>query len=129
MSFSILVVDDEADVAALFRQSFRHEVRSGIYAMHFARSADAALERLRAGIVPPLIVIVADINMPGMDGFGLFSEIRREWPELPVIMVSAYDDEERRQRACEIGALDFLTKPIDFRHLKAQLKELTSAAG
>jgi DNA-binding response OmpR family regulator len=94
--------------------------------MHLARSADAALERLRAGIAPPLIAIVADINVPGMDGFGLFSEIRREWPELPVIMVSAYDDEER---ASEIGALDFLTKPIDFRYLKAQLEELTTAAG
>jgi CheY-like chemotaxis protein len=129
MSVSILIVDDEEDVADLFRQSFRHEVRSGTYAMHFAGSADAALERLRAGIVPPLIVILADINMPGMDGFGLLGEIRRQWPELPVIMVTAYDDEERRQRASEIGALDFLTKPVDFHYLKAQLEELTTAAG
>jgi CheY-like chemotaxis protein len=129
MSVSILVVDDEADVAALFRQSFRHEVRSGTYALHFADSADTALERLRAGIVPPLIVILADINMPGMDGFGLLSEIRRRWPEPPVIMVTAYDDAERRQRASETGALNFLTKPVDFRYLKAQLEELTTAAG
>jgi two-component system, response regulator, stage 0 sporulation protein F len=79
MSVSILVVDDEADVADLFRQGFRREMRAGTYAMHFADSADAALKRLRAGIVPPLIVILADINMPGMDGFDLLSEIKRQW--------------------------------------------------
>jgi CheY-like chemotaxis protein len=129
MSVSILVVDDEADVADLFRQSFRREVRAGTYAMHFADSADAALKRLRAGIMPPLIVILADINMPGMDGFGLLSEIKRQWPELPVMMVTAYGDEERRLRAHQLGALDFLTKPVDFHHLKAQLKELTTPAG
>jgi DNA-binding response OmpR family regulator len=67
--------------------------------------------------------------MRGMDGFGLFSEVRQEWPELPVIMVSAYDDEERRQRASEIGALDFLTKAIDFCYLKTRQEELISAAG
>jgi CheY-like chemotaxis protein len=129
MSLSILVVDDEADVADLFRQSFRREVRAGTYAMHFADSADAALKRLRAGIMPPLIVILADINMPGMDGFGLLSEIKRQWPELPVMMVTAYGDEERRLRAHQLGALDFLTKPVDFHHLKAQLQELTTPAG
>jgi CheY-like chemotaxis protein len=129
MSVSILVVDDEADVADLFRQSFRREVRAGTYAMHFADSADAALKRLRAGIMPPLIVILADINMPGMDGFGLLSEIKRQWPELPVMMVTAYGDEERRLRAHQLGALDFLTKPVDFHHLKAQLQELTTPAG
>ena len=129
MSLSILVVDDEADVADLFRQSFRREVRAGTYTMHFADSADAALKRLRAGIMPPLIVILADINMPGMDGFDLLSEIKRQWPELPVIMVTAYGDEERRLRAHELGALDFLTKPVDFHHLKTQLQELTTPAG
>ena len=129
MSVSILVVDDEADVAELFRQSFRREVRAGTYAMHFADSADAALKRLRGGIMPPLIVILADINMPGMDGFGLLSEIKRQWPQLPVIMVTAYGDEERRVRAHDLGALDFLTKPVDFHHLKAQLQELTTPAG
>jgi two-component system, response regulator, stage 0 sporulation protein F len=96
--------------------------------MHFADSADEALKRLRAGIVPPLIVILADINMPGMDGFDLLSEIKRQWPELPVIMVTAYGDEERRLRAREFGALDFLTKPVDFHHLKTQLQELTTLA-
>ena len=127
MSVSILVVDDEADVADLFRQSFRHEVRAGTYAMHFADSADAALKRLRVGIVPPLIVILADINMPGLDGFDLLSEIKRQWPQLPVIMVTAYGDDERRQRASELGALAFLTKPVNFDYLKAELQGLLNA--
>jgi CheY-like chemotaxis protein len=113
MGGSILVVDDEADVAELFRQSFRHEVRAGTYAMHFAESGAGALKRMRAGILPPLVVILTDINMPGMDGFDLLSELKEQWPELPVIMVTAYGDEERRLRAREFGALDFLTKPAD----------------
>ena len=128
MSLSILVVDDEADVADLFRQSFRREVRAGTYAMHFADSAEAALKLLRAGIVPPLIVILSDINMPGMDGLHLLGEIRRRWPELPAIMVTAYGDDERRRRASELGALEFLTKPVDFDHLKARLKDLAANA-
>ena len=128
MSVSILVVDDETDVADLFRQSFRREVRDGIYVMHFAYSANAALTLLSAGVEPPLIVILSDINMPGMDGFDLLGEINRRWPKLPVIMVTAYGDDERRQRASELGALEFLTKPVDFNYLKAQLQGLPNAA-
>jgi DNA-binding NtrC family response regulator len=128
MSVSILVVDDETDVADLFRQSFRREVRDGIYVMHFACSASAALTLLSAGVTPPLIVILSDINMPGMDGFNLLGEINRRWPKLPVIMVTAYGDEERRRRASELGALEFLTKPVDFNYLKAQLRGLPNAA-
>ena len=128
MSVSILVVDDETDVAELFRQSFRREVRDGIYVMHFAYSAGAALTLLSAGVEPPLIVILSDINMPGMDGFDLLGEINRRWPRLPVIMVTAYGDDERRRRAGELGALEFLTKPVDFNYLKAQLQGLPNAA-
>src|SRR5215470_6208499 len=101
MSVSLLAVDDEADVADLFRQSFRHEVRDGIYVMHFAYSASAALTILSAGVEPPLIVILSDITMPGMNGFDLLAEISRRWPKLPVIMVTAYGDDERRRRASE----------------------------
>jgi CheY-like chemotaxis protein len=129
MSVSILVVDDEADVVGLFRQHFRHEVRDGTYVMHFASSGNAALTLLNAGIEPPLIVILSDINMPGMDGLGLLDEIKRRWPELPVIMVTAYGDDERRRRASELGALEFLTKPVNFGHLKAQLHDLPNSAG
>src|SRR5262252_9048604 len=104
MSVSILVVDDEADVADLFRQSFRREVRGGTYVMHFAYSASAAMTLLSEGVEPPLIVILSDVNMPEMDGFDLLKETHRRWPKLPVIMVTAYGDDERRRRASELGA-------------------------
>src|SRR5262252_4615521 len=104
MTASILVVDDEPDVADLFRQRFRREVRDGIYTVHFAQSGDLALNLLSAGVEPPLIVILSDMNMPSMDGLDLLSEIKERWPSLPVIMVTAYGDDERRQRAHELGA-------------------------
>jgi CheY-like chemotaxis protein len=105
---SILIVDDENDVVELFRQQFRREVRQGLYVLHFAYSAEEALEKLAAGIRPPLIVILSDINMPGKDGLVLLREIKERWPELPVIMVTAYGDDERRRRASEYGAAEFI---------------------
>jgi CheY-like chemotaxis protein len=124
MSVSILIIDDEPDVGDLFRQRFRREVRQGAYVLHFALSAAEALERLAADIEPQLIVILSDINMPGMDGLALLREIKGRWPELPVMMVTAYGDEERRRRAAELGAADFLTKPVDFDFLKERLRQL-----
>ena len=97
MTVSILVVDDESDVAELFRQRFRREVRQGTYAMHFANSGEEALEKLAGGIEPTLIVILSDINMPGMDGLALLREIKLRQPDLPVMMVTAYGDDERRR--------------------------------
>jgi len=99
MSVSILTVDDEVDVADLFRQHFRHEVRQGQYVLHFACSAEEALDKLGRGIEPELIVMLSDINMPGMDGLALLREVKESRPDLPVIMVTAYGDEERRRRA------------------------------
>src|SRR5438477_8005846 len=104
MSASILVVDDEPDVADLFRQHFRREVREGTYVMHFAASGEQALERLADEIEPQLIVILSDINMPGMDGLTLLDEVKRRFPALPVMMITAYGDDERRRRAAECGA-------------------------
>ena len=94
MSFSILIVDDEPDIADLFRQRFRREVRQGQYVLHFAASGEEALCRF-VEIHPELIVILSDINMPGMDGLVLLRQIRRLRPELPVLMVTAYGDDER----------------------------------
>lgn len=128
MSVSILVVDDEPDVADLFRQRFRREARQGIYVMHFAASGEEALERLAGEIRPELIVILSDINMPGMDGLQLLGEVKRLHPDLPVMMVTAYGDDERRRRAGELGAAEFITKPVDFDQLKAQLRQLPTAA-
>ena len=128
MSVSILVVDDEPDVADLFRQRFRREARNGTYVMHFANSGDEALKLLSNGIEPTLIVILSDINMPEMDGLDLLAEIKQRWTNLPVMMVTAYGDDKRRRRAGELGACEFLTKPVDFDMLKARLVQLPRAA-
>jgi CheY-like chemotaxis protein len=128
VSLSILIVDDEPDVAELFRQRFRREVRQGLYVLHFAGSGIEALDRLAGRIEPQLIVILSDINMPGMDGLALLREIKTRWAELPVMMVTAYGDDERRRRADEYGALEFITKPVDFDLLKEQLRRLPSGA-
>jgi two-component system response regulator (stage 0 sporulation protein F) len=129
MSVSILVVDDEPDVAELFRQRFRRETRQGTYVMHFAGSGEHALDLLADEIQPTLIVILSDINMPGMDGLQLLGEIKQRRPELPVMMVTAYGDDERRRRATDLGAFEFVTKPVDFDALKVQLRQLAAPPG
>ena len=118
MTVSILVVDNESDMAELFRQRFRREVRQGTYAMHFANSGEEALEKVTGGIEPTLIVILSDINMPGMDGLTLLRKIKARRPDLPVMMVTAYGDDERRRVAEEYGAAQFITKLVDFELLK-----------
>jgi len=128
MSVSILVVDDETDVADLFRQRFRREARQGTYVLHFAFSGEEALEKLAKDFEPQLIVILSDINMPGMDGLALLREIKTRRPDMPVMMVTAYGDDERRRRASEFGAAEFITKPVDFDLLKAQLRQLPGMA-
>ena len=124
MTVSILVVDDEPDVGELFRQRFRRETRAGQYALHFAQSGENALQRLQTGVQPKLILILSDINMPGMDGLRLLHEIRTKWPTIPVMMVTAYGDDERRRRAAAEGAVGFLSKPVDFDYLKERLRDL-----
>jgi DNA-binding NtrC family response regulator len=128
MSVSILIVDDEPDVAELFRQRFRREVRHGTYVLHFAVSGEEALNMLENEIEPQLIVILSDINMPGMDGLTLLQEVKRRRPDLPVMMVTAYGDVERRRRATEYGAAEFIAKPVDFDRLKSHLARLWPAA-
>ena len=127
-SGSILVVDDEPDVADLFRQRFRREARQGTYVMHFAASGAEALDWLAGEIQPTLIAVLSDINMPGMDGLELLAAIKQQFPNLPVMMVTAYGDDDRRRRARELGAFEFLPKPVDFDQLKVQLRQLPAAA-
>jgi CheY-like chemotaxis protein len=124
VSVSVLIVDDELDVAELFRQHFRREARQGTYVLHFATSGEEAFDALANGVRPELIVILSDINMPGMDGLSLLREVKRLRPDLPVMMVTAYGDEERRRQAEQAGALQFLTKPVDFDLLKRELRRL-----
>jgi CheY-like chemotaxis protein len=128
MSFSILVVDDEPDVVEMFRQRFRREAKQGTYVLHFAASGEEALDKLADGVRPELIVILSDINMPGMDGLSLLREIKTRRPDLPVMMVTAYGDDERRRRAEEAGAFQFLSKPVDFDRLKEELRRLPGAS-
>jgi CheY-like chemotaxis protein len=127
MTLSILIVDDEPDVADLFRQRFRREARDGTYVLHFALSGEEALEKLDGEIEPQLIVILSDINMPGMDGLALLQEVKARHPDLPVMMVTAYGDDERRSRADQYGASEFITKPVDFDSLKEQLRQLPAS--
>jgi len=129
VSASILVVDDEPDVAELFRQRFRRETRQGTYVLHYAASGHEALECLSGEIEPELLAVLSDINMPGMDGLQLLAEIKQRRPDLPVMVVTAYGDDDRRRRAAEHGAAEFITKPVDFDHLKAQLSQLPPATG
>jgi CheY-like chemotaxis protein len=126
-SASILVVDDEPDVADLFRQRFRREARQGTYVMHFAASGAEALDRLAEQIQPTLVAVLSDIKMPGMDGLESLGEIKQRRPDLPVMMVTAYGDDDRRRRARELGAIEFITNPVDFDQLKEQLRQLPAA--
>lgn len=129
MSVSILVVDDEPDVAELFRQRFRRETRQGTYVLHYAASGHEALARLSREIEPELLAVLSDINMPGMDGLELLRQVKKRYPHLPVMMITAYGDDDRRRRATDGGARDFITKPVDFDFLKARLQQLHAGIG
>jgi CheY-like chemotaxis protein len=121
MSALILVVDDEPDVADLFRQQFRKELRSSRFAMEFAQSAPEALERVGAAENARLVLILSDINMPGMSGLELLPRARKVRPDVPVIMITAYGDTDTRRKAIEGGAEGLFTKPIDFRELRVEI--------
>jgi CheY-like chemotaxis protein len=118
----ILVVDDEADVELLFRQRFRQDVKAGRFAMEFAQTAVAALQRITDSVGGPLILILSDINMPGMSGLDLLPKARAARPDVPVIMITAYGDDETRRKALDGGAKLLLTKPIDFATLREEIE-------
>jgi len=121
MSARILMVDDEPDAQELFRQNFRREIRKGVYSFDFALSGEEALELLRSAAPPEVVLVLSDINMPGMSGIDLLAEIRRSWPGVSVFMITAYGDRDTEARARGLGAEQFLTKPVDFAQLKNDL--------
>jgi CheY-like chemotaxis protein len=129
LSTYILVVDDESDVESLFRQQFRRDIRSGRFILEFANSARDALERASAIADPALILILSDINMPGMSGLEMLPQVKAARPNVPVIMITAYGDEATRKKAMELGAVGLLTKPIDFGSLRQEIdRRLEQAA-
>ncbi|HJW79762.1 MAG: response regulator [Microvirga sp.] len=129
MSVLILVVDDEPDVELLFRQRFRQDVRAGRFVMEFARSAVAALQRITDIRGTPLILILSDINMPGMSGLELLPKARAARPDVPVIMITAYGDDDTKRKALEGGAESLLTKPIDFAALRDEIEARLGQVG
>jgi CheY-like chemotaxis protein len=122
MNFLVLVVDDEPDVETLFRQQFRRELRAGRFTMEFAQSADAALSRIGDVGDVTLILILSDINMPGMSGLEFLPRAKAVRPDVPVVMITAYGDAETERRARAGGAEGFLTKPIDFSMLRQEIQ-------
>jgi CheY-like chemotaxis protein len=128
MSFLVLVVDDEPDVEMLFRQEFRRGLRDNRFKMDFAQSAVSALQRISDAAGESLILILSDINMPGMSGLELLPKAKAARPDVPVIMITAYDDENTRRRALEGGAKALLTKPIDFVALRIEIDGLVARA-
>jgi len=117
----ILVVDDESDVEDLFRQQFRREIRADRFTMEFAQSAPMALQRITDAGDRSLILILSDINMPGMSGLELLPKAKALRPDVPIIMITAYGDAETKRKALENGAEALLTKPIDFGALRNEI--------
>lgn len=118
----ILVVDDEKDVKDLFLQRFRREIRKKELHFVFAFSGQEALQKLNT-LEQDSILILSDINMPGMSGLDLLAAVKKKFltPPPVVMMVTAYGDDENYNTAKRLGADDFLTKPLDFKLLKSKL--------
>ena len=122
MNLLILVVDDEPDVELLFRQQFRRDLRAGRFTMDFAQSASLALQRIAEAHDQSLILILSDINMPGMSGLELLPKAKAMRPDVPIIMITAYGDAETKRQALANGAEALLTKPIDFGMLRGEIE-------
>ncbi len=121
----ILVVDDEQDVQVLFEQRFRKEIKAGEMQFVFAFSGENALAYLNQH-EHEAVLILSDINMPGMSGLDLLEKIKKTYVKPPpiVMMITAYGDAENFNMAKNLGADDFLTKPLDFTLLKEKLKTI-----
>ena len=121
MKVLILVVDDERDVEDLFRQQFRRDLRAERFMMEFAMSAPEALDKVAAVKDLSLILILSDINMPGMSGLDMLPKVKAARPDVPVIMITAYGDADTRRKAMDLGAAGLFTKPIDFAALRTEI--------
>jgi YesN/AraC family two-component response regulator len=117
----ILVVDDETDVEPLFTQKFRKDIREQEIQFHFAFSGEEALKFMSTLEPFDLVLVLSDINMPGMTGLELLRQTKEKFPKLHVMMVTAYGDQSNYEKAMKFGADEFLTKPIDFNLLKEKI--------
>jgi CheY-like chemotaxis protein len=121
VSLLILVVDDESDVEMLFRQQFRRDLRDNRFTMDFAQSGESALQCISDAAGASLMLILSDINMPGMSGLEFLPRAKAARPDVPVIMITAYGDDATKRKALEGGAEALLTKPIDFVLLRNEI--------
>lgn len=117
----VLVVDDELDIEMLFQQRFRRELKDGKFSFQFAHSGEEALKFIESHGAAKLVLILSDINMPGMTGIELLKRIREKDSRQKVFLVTAYGDDGSRQQAIAAGADDFVNKPIDFEDLKKKM--------
>lgn len=121
----ILVVDDETDIQLLFKQKFRKEIKAGLVKFYFVLSAEEALAFLKSPEASSLVLILSDINMPGMNGLQLLKIIKTEYPHLKVFMNTAYGNDEKKEIAMLCGADDYINKPLNFSDLKEKIFQLT----
>lgn len=119
-----MIVDDEQDIQLLFRQKFRKELKQEQIKLYFAYSAEEAIAYLQNHHINCLSVILTDINMPGMNGLEMLKVIKDNYPDLKVIVVTAYDDENHYLTAKNYGADDYIVKPIEFEQLKNKILNL-----
>ncbi|AFZ06882.1 response regulator receiver protein [Oscillatoria nigro-viridis PCC 7112] len=117
----VMVVDDEEDVQSLFKQKFRKEIKAGKIEFHFALSAKAALDYLESHKNQSIVLILSDINMPGMNGLELLRITKEKFPDLKIFMITAYADETNYQTAMAYGSDDYITKPVNFDELKEKI--------
>jgi CheY-like chemotaxis protein len=117
----IMVVDDERDIERLFLQKFRNLIKAGTLGFHFAFSGEEALDYLRSTPAADLVLILSDINMPGMSGIDLLGTVEQQYAHLKVFMITAYDDKDKYQKSLSLGAEQYLTKPIDFHKLETEI--------
>ncbi len=120
----ILVVDDERDVEPLFRMRFRRELAKNEIELIFAFSGEEALQQLATHGRTDVVLVLSDINMPGMTGFELLKKIKDVPPPVPVCMMTAYDNDEYRGKAADLNCDGYVSKPIDFAALKDTIHSL-----
>ena len=121
MKLLVLVVDDEPDVELLFRQQFRRDLRVGRFTMEFAQCGASAPQAIADASTASLILILSDINMPGMSGLELLPKAKAARPDVPIVVITAYGDAETKRKALQGGAEALFTKPLDFALLRSEI--------